>query len=112
MDRVTAADRSVTTLLPGTNLARLVMVHWHDTGTTKKGHDCSSGNASLGYLTADCLDLFDSVLSWAAETAGLWVTITLRGALAAGDGGPGFTVFNNATLRMQLIEMWRFLARR
>ena len=32
---VTDEDRLVSSLLPGTNFARLVMVHWHDAPTKK-----------------------------------------------------------------------------
>ena len=34
---------------------------------------------------------------------------TARASLAAGDGGPGRTIFNNATLRKQMVSMWGFL---
>jgi len=42
----------------------------------------------------------------------MWVTLTLRAALAAGDGGQGHTVFTNSTLRSQMIAMWAFVAQR
>lgn len=112
MASVTQQDRDVKTLLPGTNLARLVMVHWHDDGTTATGHDCAANTAETGYLTAACLDQFDSVLKWATQEAGMWAIVTMRGALAAGDGGEGRTVWSNATLRAQLVSMWGFLAQR
>lgn len=110
MPNVTAHDRNVTRLLPGTNLARLVMVHWDDGGTVPSGHDCRSADASSGHLTAACLWQFDDVLGWATQS--MWSTVTLRGSLAAGDGGEGATVFTNTTLRAQLISMWGFLAAR
>eukprot|EP00966_Prymnesium_polylepis_P039314 911932-Prymnesium_polylepis.1 len=113
MDVVTAQDRNVTTLLPGTNIARLVMVHWMDDGTTASGHDCyESGSPGKGFLTDACLEQFDAVLHWATQEAGMWATVTMRAALAAGDGGDGHTVFSNATLRSHMIEMWRYLAKR
>ena len=62
MGNVTAADRAVSTLFPGATLARLVMVHWHDDGTTKSGRDCGTNDASTGYLKAACLAQFDDVL--------------------------------------------------
>jgi len=108
---VTPQDRNVTRLLPGTNLARLVMVHWMDDGTTASGHDCYNASAmGHGYLTTACLDLFDGVLHWATQEARMWATVTMRAALAAGDGGEGGTVWSNATLRAQMVEMWRYLA--
>ena len=109
-ENVTAEDRQVSSLLPGTNLARLVMVHWHDAPTTQTGGDCSSSDASLGFLTAACLAQFDRIVSWATKR--MWVTITARASLAAGDGGEGGTVWSNATLRQQMVGMWGFLARR
>ena len=42
----------------------------------------------------------------------MWVTISARASLAAGDGGNGATVWTNATLRQQMISMWGFLANR
>ena len=53
--------------------------------------------------------MFDEAVEW-ASSQGLWVTLTSRAADAAGDGGPNNTVFNNATLANQMVEMWRFLA--
>ena len=112
MGNVTAADRAVSTLFPGATLARLVMVHWHDDGTTKSGRDCSANDASTGYLTAACLAQFDDVLHWATREAKLWAVVTMRSALAAGDGGPNGTVFDNATLAAEAAAMWGFLAAR
>jgi len=111
-DSVTAQDRSVTTMLPKANLARLVMVHWDDSGAGEPQSDCRSSDASMGYISPVCLRQWDAVVKWAAEESAMWVTITLRAALAAGDGGQGKTVFTNATMRAQMIEMWSFIARR
>ena len=89
------------------------MVHWMDDGTTESGHDCyRSDGAATGYLTAACLAQFDAVLNWVTQEADMWATVTMRSALAAGDGGDGHTVFTNATLRAEMIEMWRYLAKR
>lgn len=112
MPNVTAQDRSMTTLLPGTTVVRLVMVHWHDEGTTKSGHDCSSDDPSTGYLREVCLQQFDSVLRWATQEAGLWAIVTMRASLAAGDGGVNQTLFDNATLASQAAGLWSFLASR
>ena len=103
---VTDEDRQVSTLLPNTNFARLVMVHWHDEPTRHHG-DCASDDPALGFLNQPCLDQFDRIIKWAAKH--MWVTITARASLAAGDGGPGRTIFNNATLRKQMVSMWGFL---
>jgi hypothetical protein len=85
------------------------MVHWHDEPTRQHG-DCASDDHTLGFLNQPCLDQFDRVINWAAKS--MWVTITARASLAAGDGGKGRTVWNNATLRKQMVSMWGFLARR
>ena len=106
---VTDEDRQVSKLLPNTNFARLVMVHWHDEPTRHHG-DCASDDPALGFLNQPCLDQFDRIIKWAAKR--MWVTITARASLAAGDGAPGRTIFNNATLRKQMVSMWGFLARR
>lgn len=108
MRTVETADRAVSDVLPGTTLARLVMVHWRD---SKTNGDCYSREPLTGYLTDTCLSMFDNVVEWATG-AGLWITLTSRAAEAAGDGGPGRTVFNNVTLADQMVAMWRFLAKR
>lgn len=113
MREVSAEDRAVSDILPGTNLARLVMVHWLDDETTKSGTDCyASDRPSDGYLSQKCLDQFDEIVQWATGDAGMWAIITARAALAGGDGGQGSTVFTNDTLRSQMIAMWGSLARR
>jgi len=111
-DQVTAQDRSITQLLPKANLARLVMVHWDDSGAGEPGSDCRSTDASTGFITQTCLTQWDEAVQWAAVEAGMWVTLTLRAALAAGDGGPNQTVFDNSTMRAQMIAMWSFIAQR
>jgi hypothetical protein len=106
---VTDEDRQVNTLLPNANLARLVMVHWHDEPTEHNG-DCASDDATRGFLTQDCLDEFDSIILWAAKH--MWLVISARASLAAGDGGAGHTVWSNTTLHEQMVSMWSFLATR
>jgi len=111
-DQVTEQDKSITSLLPKANLARLVMVHWDDSGAGEPGSDCRSPDASTGYITQTCLTQWDQAVHWAAVEANMWVTLTLRAALAAGDGGPNQTVFDNSTMRAQMISMWSFIAHR
>lgn len=114
MRAVSDEDKAVTALLPGTNLARLVMVHWNDEPTSlhpEKGMDCYDPAAeSTGFLTQRCLSQFDAIVNWAARKAGMWVIVTARASLAAGDGDEGRTVWSNATLRGQMVAMWRYLA--
>jgi aryl-phospho-beta-D-glucosidase BglC (GH1 family) len=111
-NNVTEEDRSITTLLPKANLARLVMVHWDDSGAGEPTSDCRSSDASSGYITETCLQQWDEVVKWSAGEAGMWTTLTLRATLAAGDGGAGKTVFTNTTMRAQMISMWAFIAQR
>ena len=87
------------------------MVHWRDSNYGTKPGDCYADRPLAGFLTPSCLSMFDSAVGWAADN-GLWVTLTSRAADAAGDGGPGHTVFTNATLADQMVAMWRFLAMR
>jgi hypothetical protein len=100
-------DKNVKQLLPGVNLARLVMNHWHDSG----GGDCYSDDSSKGFLTESCLSMFDAVVDGFTSND-IFVIITARAAKAAGDGGDGHTVFTNDAMRNQMISMWKFLARR
>jgi len=115
MSEVSDLDKQVSTLLPGTNFARLVMDHWRDGPTWgKHGQDCYSSDASQGYITPVCLALFDSAVQW-ASSKGMWTVITARASLAAGDGdkhASNNTVFDNQTLHDEMITMWGFLSQR
>ena len=104
-------DLALGSLLPNTTLVRLVMNHWHDTDSPS---DCSSSDASSDYTRPECLAQFDAILNWttSAKLPNAWSVITARSALAAGDGGPGNTVFTNVTLKNQWIAMWTGLAKR
>jgi hypothetical protein len=69
-----------------------------------------------GYLKNECIESFDKVIRWATD-AGLWTTLTFRGAVAAGGGNNPAAkaypnVFTNETLRLQFYAMWRFLGSR
>jgi hypothetical protein len=79
-------DRAVSSILPGTNFARLVMVHWQDTAN---GTDCydAAGTPSTGYLRTECLTMFDDAIKWSTG-AGLWTVLTAR---AKGAGAAGST---------------------
>jgi|EP01047_Picozoa_sp_COSAG01_P029582 hypothetical protein len=100
-------DRALKSLLPGTNLVRLVMNHWQD---SEGEGDCAT-DVPPYYTTQQCLEQFDRVLAWSTGELGAWSVITARSALAAGDGGPGRTIFTNATLKDQWLAMWGGLAR-
>jgi hypothetical protein len=103
-----AQDRALKTLLPGANLVRLVMNHWHDSGGEG---DCAT-DLPPHYITQQCLEQFDRTLAWSTGDLGAWSVITARSALAAGDGGAGRTIFTNTTLKGQWLAMWGALARR
>ena len=101
-------DRALKELLPGANLVRLVMNHWHDSDSAS---DCAT-HVAPGYIKDECLEQFDRILAWSTRELGAWSVITARSALAAGDGGVGGTIFTNSTLKTQWLEMWVSLARR
>ncbi len=103
-----AQDRALEALLPRANLVRLVMNHWHD---TESKDDCATDQPPH-YITQQCLDQFDRTLAWSTGELKAWSVITARSALAAGDGGPGKTIFTNTTLESQWLAMWDTLARR
>ena len=112
MDHVLAQDRELQALVPGISLVRLIINHWDDDVTTQTGDDCYDP-AAPDYLRPACLAMFDEIINWATEELdGSWVIITARSALAAGDAGPGRTIFNNATLHQHWVAMWGALARR
>ena len=114
-------------LLPGTNVVRLVMLHWDDRPTETSGHssanDCSEVLFSRQTIATRCLDQFDEILRWTAKQ-GLWAIITARASIAAGermpDDGPtqendrliSHTVFGNERLRERFLAMWQKVAAR
>ena len=97
-------DRAVSTILPGTNFARLVMVHWQDTAN---GTDCydADGTSATGYLRQECLTMFDAAIKWSTE-AGLWTILTAR-AKGAGAAGSSSTagILNSPKLTAQMVAM-------
>jgi len=104
-----AEDFELGKLLPNTNLVRLVMNHWHD----QLGKDCSTQDPPA-FIRDECISQFDAILNWTTgpELPKAWSIITARSALAAGDGGPGNTIFDNTTLKTQWLAMWKTLAER
>ena len=112
MNRVIQQDRDVAALLPKTNLARLVMNHWHDTTTLPSVSSADCSTSAHPYIKDECLTQFDAVLNWTTGDLNAWSIITARSADAAGDGGAGHTIFTNTTLKEQWLAMWSFLAAR
>ena len=74
-----AQDKALGALLPGTNLVRLVMNHWHDTAAAS---DCAT-QSGPSFLSAQCLAQFDETLAWSTGELGAWSIITARSALAS-----------------------------
>lgn len=109
MNKLTRQDKLLN-LVHGVTLVRLIMNHWMD-DVTSENADCYDASAN-DFLRPACLEMFDEVVQWATGELGVWVIITARSALAAGDGGPGRTIFDNATLRSHWVAMWSALARR
>ena len=108
-------------LLPGTNVVRLVMLHWDDRpteGTGDRANDCAesgSGSVLTGRLISRaCLEQFDQILKW-ANSKGLWSIITARASIAAGeviDGVAAPNVFTDMPLRNRFVRMWQQVAAR
>jgi hypothetical protein len=116
-------DAALKRLLPGTNVVRLVMLHWDDRPTEMAGknsdNDCSEvHHRGDGHTIRErCLEQFDAVLRWTARQ-GLWAIITARASIAAGEdlpenhGGAGDTFFNDPALRARFIKTWTTIAAR
>ena len=107
---ITSLDTVVTTLLPHTNLARLVMVHWQDAPSiVARGADCYAPHATAnGYLKAACVMQFDETIGWSATNASMWTIIAMR-TKGGEDHSP---IWDNATLATEYIAMLGFLASR
>ena len=97
--------------LPAANAVRFVALLWHDSIMESDGLECSSNDASRGYLQAACLDYVDALVQQCID-AGLWVILAARAKYAAGCGLGQEDVWGSATLRQQMISMWRYIAER
>ena len=73
------------------------------------GLECSTSDASHGYISADCVRYIDALIQQATD-AGLWVILAARAKYAAGWSGPD--VWHDHTMRRQMIAMWRWIANR
>lgn len=114
-------DVLLKTLLPQTNVVRLVMVHWDDSPTENAGpsneNDCSETQHFGRAIRQRCLEQFDDVLRWTASQ-GLWAIITARASIAAGEDTPenphgkGDTFFNDPVLRDNFRKTWEAIANR
>eukprot|EP00051_Salpingoeca_urceolata_P012410 m.153817 g.153817 ORF g.153817 m.153817 type:complete len:427 (-) comp17482_c0_seq1:15-1295(-) len=95
--------------LPRANVVRLVGVLWDNSLDTKT--DCLAPDAKdAGYLKPECLQRLETAVR-AAQRYGVWVIITDRSEYGAGEDYPLHPdVFHNATLRNQMMTMWRFVA--
>ena len=62
--------------------------------------------AETGYSKQSCIDDLEKVVL-AATYAGLWVILTGRAEYAAGQLAPSPNVFQNLTLRVQYLAMWK-----
>jgi len=110
-------DGEIRRRLPGTNVLRLVILHWDDKPTTNNGKDSSNDCAQTTDgqpISQRCLRQIDAVLQWAAGQ-GLWTILTARASLAAGEavnGRVGPTLFDDAELRARFLSMWSVVAER
>ena len=95
--------------LPAANCIRFVALLWKDSVKASDGLECSSNDASRGYLREDCVRYIDALVQQATD-AGLWVILTARAKYAAGWSGPD--VWHDHTMRRQMLAMWEFVAAR
>jgi hypothetical protein len=72
---------------------------WKDSVKASDGLECSTSDASGGYLSDDCVRYIDALVMQATE-AGLWVIIAARAKYAAGWSGPD--VWHSHELRRQV----------
>jgi hypothetical protein len=88
-------------VLPNTNVVRLVGILWDNENPPQPGTDCMTSTPP--YFDDACFKQLDFLVEQAAA-AGIWVILTMRGAEAATN------VFNDPTLRAKLYMMWGHVA--
>ena len=88
-------------ILPGTNVVRLVGILWDNESPPQPGTDCMTN--APPYFDDACFKELDFLVKQATD-AGLWVILTLRGAVAATN------VFNDPTLKNHMYQMWSYVA--
>ena len=98
-------------LLPETNVVRLVALFWDNWHPTDTYHtDCRINNASLGYIRPSCLTTMDTIINNIIKHK-IWVIIVGKGQYAAGGDYPTYTdLFHNETLRNEYYTMWKYVA--
>ena len=97
--------------VPAANTVRFVGLLWKDSIMESDGLECYDGDASRGYLSAECVRYIDALITQATD-AGLWVIIAARAKYAAGWGLGQPDVWGDPTLRAQMVAMWRWIAHR
>eukprot|EP01065_Artemidia_motanka_P006723 TRINITY_DN13281_c0_g1_i1.p1 TRINITY_DN13281_c0_g1~~TRINITY_DN13281_c0_g1_i1.p1 ORF type:complete len:415 (+),score=78.16 TRINITY_DN13281_c0_g1_i1:181-1425(+) len=110
LSHVTEDGKLTKAKLPGANAARLVLVLWDNT-PQYPNRDCMTDVAP--FWKESCFDHIDQAVKSAAD-AGLWVILTARCEIAAGQNyqtNPGQSVFRNATLLHMFLTMWNHVAK-
>ena len=103
---------SLRAALPSANLVRFVGVLWKDSIKESDGLECSTDDASQGYLDATCLQYMDELIAKATD-AGLFLILSARAKYAAGWSWPDEPdVFHDSELRRRYLAMWAFLVAR
>lgn len=98
--------------LPAANVVRIVGLLWKDSVKASDGLECSSDDASRGYLDPVCVRFLDALIKQATD-AGLWVILAARCKYAAGwDLRTAPDVFHDEALRRRFYAMWAWVARR
>jgi hypothetical protein len=100
------------TALPSANVIRFVGVLWKDSIKESDGLECSTDDATHGFLDETCLRHMDELIAQ-ATAAGLHVILSARAKYAAGWAWPEEPdVFHDADLRRRYYAMWAFLVSR
>ena len=98
--------------LPAANLIRFVGVLWKDSIKESDGLECSTEDASNGYLDPECVRYMDALIRQATD-AGFWVIIAARAKYAAGwDTRSAPDIFHDASLKRKWEVMWAWVADR
>ena len=97
--------------VPAANVVRFVALLWKDSIKASDGLECSTEDASQGYLDPTCLAYIDALITQATD-AGLWVIIAARAKYAAGWGLGQPDVWSSPELRRKMLAMWTFIAER
>ena len=97
--------------IPAANVVRFVALLWHDSNGEGDGLECSTDDATHGYIHHKCWMYIQAAVNQLTQ-AGLWVIISARAKYASGYTWPDDPdVFHDPALKHKFYEMWRYVAR-